>query len=270
LSVRVIGVGDNTVDQYCHLGLMFPGGNAVNVPVLAHRYGHPASYLGWLGADRPGRLILQALGEEGVDTSRCRVIEGPNAFCEVSQVDGERVFGRSDHGVTRQISLNAADLEFVRRHDVAHTSIYSHIEAQLESLSQAARRLSFDFSRGPSRAYLVDVLPCIYVAFVSCAGWPEAATGDLVRWMQAQGPEVVVATRGHESALATDGRQMIHQDVVEVKEVVDTLGAGDAFAARFLIEYLGGADIRDALAAAAAAAAETCGYLGAFGRGAPI
>ncbi len=43
--IRVIGVGDNTIDVYLHKRTMF-GGNALNVAVLAHRYGHPAAYLG--------------------------------------------------------------------------------------------------------------------------------------------------------------------------------------------------------------------------------
>jgi fructoselysine 6-kinase len=63
--VWVIGVGDNTIDKYQDLRVMFPGGNAVNVAVLAHRYGHPASYIGWLGDDAHGHLILNVL--EGLD-----------------------------------------------------------------------------------------------------------------------------------------------------------------------------------------------------------
>ena len=65
--MRIVGVGDNTVDKYLHLKMMFPGGNAVNVPVLARRYGHDASYIGWLGDDTYGHLILDALVAEGLD-----------------------------------------------------------------------------------------------------------------------------------------------------------------------------------------------------------
>jgi len=58
----------------------------------------------------------------------------------------------------------------------------------------------------------------------------------------------------------------IHQGIVETK-IVDTLGAGDAFAARFLVEYFDGRSIDIALSLAAQSAAETCSYFGAFGHG---
>lgn len=267
--VCVIGVGDNTVDRYLHLGRMFPGGNAVNVPVLAHRYGHPASYVGWLGDDALGRLILNALRKEGVDVSRCRVVDGPNAHSEVTLIEADRVFVGSDPGVCARLALDEQDLDFVRQHDVTHTGIYSHIEPHLARLSEASNCLSFDFSQEWDRAYLAEVLPWVDVAFLSNLGQSRGPTVELMRWARSRGPAVVVVTRGEQDAMAYDGQQVYRQGAIET-EVVDTLGAGDAFAARFLVEYLEGVPIALALAAAAEAAAEVCGYYGAFGHGVPL
>ncbi len=55
-----------------------------------------------------------------------------------------------------------------------------------------------------------------------------------------------------------------------MEKVVDTLGAGDAFAARFMVDNLGGFSVQVALQNAAKSAAETCMYYGAFGHGAPL
>ena len=267
--VRVVGVGDNTVDIYTDLGLVFPGGNAVNVPVLAHRYGHPASYVGWLGDDRYGHLVLDALREEGIDTSRCRVVDGPNAHGEVSLVDGDRVFGAADHGVTTEIALDDDDLAFIRGHDLTHTSIYSHIERELPRLRAAAPKLSFDCSSDWSREYLTEVLPWTDLAFLSHAVAQPESVVELLHWARSLGPGLVVVTCGKEGAFAYDGGRVYRQEIVETR-VVDTLGAGDAFAARLLVDHLGGAPLDAALAAAAASAAEACGYYGAFGHGVPI
>jgi fructoselysine 6-kinase len=267
--VRVIGVGDNTVDRYLDLGMMYPGGNAVNVAVLAHRYGHPASYLGWLGDDAHGHLILGALRAEGVDTSHCRMVQGSNAYNDVSLVDGDRVFGAYDHGVGAAIALAAEDLHFISQHDVTHTSIYSHIERDLERLGRASQYLSFDVSDRRDRNYLSGILPWVNLALVSYPGRSGSETEDFMRWMLAQGPDLVLATQGKEGAMVCDGRKVHRQGTVET-DVVDTLGAGDAFAARFLVEYLGGAPIPVAMEAAAASAAETCAHHGAFGHGVPF
>lgn len=264
--VRVIGVGDNTVDRYTHLGLMFPGGNAVNVAVLARRAGHEAAYLGWLGDDAEGRLILDALAAEGVDASRCRVVSGPTSYSTVSVVAGERVFGEADFGVTAQLALTGDDFAFIRDFDLVHTSIYSRIEPELLRLRQAAARLSFDYSSDWTRAHLTEILPWLDVAFLSHPAAEPAAIADLTAWCRSLGPSLVVVTCGEAGAFADDGAGLQHVAVVET-EVVDTLGAGDAFAARLLVETVAGRPLAAAMALAAAAAAETCRSLGAFGHG---
>ncbi|MDP6184230.1 MAG: hypothetical protein QF609_10460 [Gammaproteobacteria bacterium] len=41
-GVRLLGLGDNAVDIYADKGVMFPGGNAVNVAVHGKRRGATA------------------------------------------------------------------------------------------------------------------------------------------------------------------------------------------------------------------------------------
>ena len=59
--VSLIGVGDNTVDTYLQTHTRYPGGNAVNVAVLAQRLGARAAYLGSLGDHARGKLIYDLL-----------------------------------------------------------------------------------------------------------------------------------------------------------------------------------------------------------------
>jgi len=90
LAPRILGLGDNTVDTYVDQGMQYPGGNAVNVAVLAHRLGMAAGYLGCLGTDAAGDLLFQALQSEGVDLSHCRRIDGANARAMIGHRDGDR------------------------------------------------------------------------------------------------------------------------------------------------------------------------------------
>lgn len=266
---RLIGVGDNTVDTYTHLRMRFPGGNALNVAVLAQRYGAQAAYLGWLGKDERGELILNALRQEGLDVSHCRVVEGAStAYSEVMLVDGDRVFGKSDHGVCTMFHLSDEDLAYIAEFDLTHTSIYSHVEPQIAELKRASRLLSFDFSQNLDEEYWRQTLPYVDIAFISLAEVPLDEMEQRIRQMHTFGAQLVVATRGAQGAWLFDGRQTYYQGVLPV-QVVDTLGAGDAFAARLLVEYLKGTPLPTAMRLAAESAAQNCTYFGAFGYGQP-
>jgi fructoselysine 6-kinase len=267
--VRIIGVGDNTVDTYVHQGIMFPGGNSVNVPVLAKRYGADTSYIGCLGNDFRGRHILKALDEEGVDVSHVKMMDGPNAWCEVFLVDNDRVFGKSTKGVSIDLVLTEDDYHFIEQHQLTHTSIYSRIETQLPTVSKRSSLTSFDFSSSWTKEYLEKNLSWVDLAFLSYPSNLTENVEDFMKWVFSLGPQLVVVTLGKRGSKAYDGETMYSQGIVETK-VVDTLGAGDAFIARFLVEYLQGQSIRDALAKAAISGAETCSYFGAFGHGMPI
>lgn len=37
--IKVLGLGDNVVDKYMHIKTMYPGGNALNIAVLARLSG---------------------------------------------------------------------------------------------------------------------------------------------------------------------------------------------------------------------------------------
>lgn len=264
--MRVVGIGDNTVDKYLHLRKMFPGGNAVNVPVLAHRYGRHGSYIGCLGNDPYGQLILKALQKEGIDVSHCRTLDGPNAYCEVTIINGERVFGDFTVGVRDQLKLNADDLAFIRTHDLTHTSIYSAIEKYLPSVQHASPLLSFDFSQDWDKKYLSEILGYVDIAILSHSNPNRQEVEDLIIWVKSQGPKLVILTQGRHGAFVYDGRQLHHQPPIDI-EVLDSLGAGDAFAARFMLEYFEGKPIEIASGEAAQSAGETCRYYGAFGHG---
>lgn len=268
--VSIIGVGDNTVDCYLHLGKMFPGGNAVNVPVLAHRYGATASYLGWLANDAKGNLLTESLQKEDVDLSHCRIVEGENAYCEVNIVEGDRVFGEYSEGVCDQINLTDQDYAFIASHDLMHTSLYSFIEPYLPKLKEKSRKLSFDFTSDWNQEILKNYAKYVDIAILSSQTAALDENRDLLAWITSLGPELVLVTGGDQGALLFDGEKYYLQPVAKTTNLIDTLGAGDAFAARFLVEYLKQTPLTTALDLAAQSAAETCGYYGAFGYGMTI
>ncbi|GGL19489.1 PfkB family carbohydrate kinase [Deinococcus radiotolerans] len=266
---RLLGIGDNTVDVYLSQGVMYPGGNTVNVAALSARLGHPASYVGCVGRDAAGQLILRALQAEGVDVTRCRQVKGQTSWSAIQHREGDRYFVGSDAGVQGNWTLTDDDLAFVAAHDVVHSSLYSGLDDQLPRIREAARVLTYDFSSEWTPGGLAQVAPLLDVAFLSAGEGETGQALDLARSVAEQGARVVVVTRGAQGALALLDGTVFKQSVVPT-QVTDTLGAGDAFITAFLHHWTTHHDLPGALNAGAHEAARNCAVHGAFGHGVPI
>jgi fructoselysine 6-kinase len=260
-SVRLLAVGDNVVDQYPQQGVMYPGGNAVNVAVHARRVGAEAAYLGAVGTDRAGDVVLDALKAERVDTALTRIVEGPNAAAVVHVVDGNRVFADGDVGVS-VFELTADDLQAVRTYDIVHTGECSNIESQLGELARASRRLSFDFSERPWD-YVQQYAPSASVAIWSAPDGDLRSAQRLAERLRALGPDTAVVTLGAGGAMVV--QESLTYRPAPTGRVVDTLGAGDAFIARFLVGLTRHEEMGALLGAATAYATASCASFGAFG-----
>lgn len=261
---RIIGIGDNVVDKYIHMGTMYPGGNALNIAVLCKRYGAKTAYIGCLGNDYAGHHIYESLKNEGVDVSRVRFLEGENAYARVTLVDGDRVFLKGSKGVSHNIVLEKDDYEFIKNFELVHTSIYSGIEEQLSSIKNLNIKLSFDYSNDYSMDYLDKTLPYVDYAFFSGSDKSDEEVYEFINEVRNYGVELVLVTRGSKGATLWYKDEYYVQGIVPT-EVVDTLGAGDGFISRLLTGVLKNEDIKETLYQSAVEAAKVCTYYGAFG-----
>ena len=262
--MKLAGVGDNVIDRYRDLGTMFPGGQALNVAVHAHRFGIESAYLGAVGDDVAGRHVLGAIRAEHIDSSRVRILPGPNAFAEVVLVDGNREFTGGAAGVSK-FRLTQADLDYLATFDLIHSSESSYLEDQLGLLAGVAP-LSFDFSVRRDPAYYEPLLPHVTIAAFSLGDLDQGAAEEWLERIHRLGPRLILATRGAAGALVYDGNRFWRESAVPT-EVIDTLGAGDAFIARVLVGVVRNEPLEVSLTEAAVAAASTCGAYGAFGYG---
>jgi sugar/nucleoside kinase (ribokinase family) len=247
--------------------------------VYARRVGAESAYLGVLATDEPARHLRAALGELGVSTERCVEREGVTGWCDVTVVDGDRVFGDWDGGVVldQPFVPNDDDFRYLAGFDLVHVGAYAALEPSLPQLREHARLVSFDLSDEPEQRdpeYLDSVVPHVDLAVLSVAdlSWPEAE--DLARDVHRRGAPLVLLTRGLDGSAVFDGAAFHRAPAVAV-EATDTMGAGDAFITSFTLSLLDGgwtrgnvlpADVFDgALHRAARFAAHQCSLEGAFG-----
>jgi len=284
--LKVLGLGDNVCDKYINTGYMYPGGQALNFAVYAKSLGADASYMGVFGTDEVAHHIIETLDKLGIEHSHCRQYEGENGYAMVDIVNGDRIFvGSNKGGVAKKhpIILNEDDKEYIKNFDLVHTSNNSYLDSQLPIVFELGVPISYDFSgqwKDPEKTSAI----CKYITygFISCGSRPIEEVYGACKQLYQQGCKIVVATRGSQGAVLYDGISFFTQ-LPELVESIDTLGAGDSFAAAFLVSFVQTQKlyrsrmqsdrafyenaIRLALQKAASFAAKTCLVNGAFGMG---
>jgi sugar/nucleoside kinase (ribokinase family) len=223
------------------------GGQAANVSAWVAELGGSARFVGKRGADAAGELVGQELGARGVEV--CGPVEGRTGVIVSIAAAGERTMA-SDRGSAPDLTGAELDSAWFDC-DVLHVSGYSlHREPIASAASRAAMlarrhgaRVSVDLSTWSS-------IDDVFRARVTGLGPDVVFAGERERDVFGPLETTWVVKRGAEGVIV-DGRAFGPVDT----EVVDTTGAGDAFAAGFLV---GGVDL------GLEAAARCCAQMGAM------
>lgn len=264
--VKIAAIGDNCIDVYTNLNRAFPGGGPVNFAVHARRSGAATAYIGVVGQDANGDWLKQALIDEEVDVRHLSQVPGPTAIAYVRLEGADRVFIPGGHrGVRTQLRVTPEIDAYLNGFDLIHTTLDGCVDEMIPTWHSQGLRISYDFSHRPLPAQL-DLIPYLYVAFFSGQKMsPHDAPAATAAYYVSGGP-VIVMTLGATGSLAYDGQRYYEQSALSTP-LVDTLGAGDAFQAAFMVEYLHSGLLPAALAAGAQCAAAACTALGGFGHG---
>lgn len=242
------------------------GGAESNVAIAVSRMGKRTAWASRLPASPLGRRIERSLRIEGVDTSMVRWVEQGRVgtyFIEFTTPPRriEVVYDRRDSAASQ---MTAADLDWDTLLDtrVLHlTGITpglskSCLEAATAACEQARERrvmVSFDvnyrarlWSAGEARDALLPLLRQATLVICGTAdaqtlfglhGEPESVLDDLQELTQA--PSVVL-TRGDQGSVAREGSNPIITQSAIPTQIVDRIGAGDAFSAGVLCGVLEG------------------------------
>ena len=136
--MRLAAVGSNCIDYYNNIdgGKAFPGGGPVNMAVYTLRLGGEAAYIGPVGDDVYGQIMIETIKAKGVDTSHLRVEKGKTAVTQVELIDGERVFGDYDEGVLEKYKLTDEDIDYIKNFDVVICDVWGKVEGQFKELKE--------------------------------------------------------------------------------------------------------------------------------------
>jgi sugar/nucleoside kinase (ribokinase family) len=285
---RVVVVGDVMVDVIARLdgpiarGSDAPaqisfggGGSAANVAAWLAAAGATARLVGCVGDDARGRSARSALLGAGVDARLVTDPERGTGTCVVVvEPGGERTMF-PDPGANEALAPEDLSDELFSAGDHLHVPGYALLrEPSRPAASSAilrARAEGMTVSVDPSSSALLSPA---FLDLASGAGLliPNAQearvlTGEVEPERAAERlterfPEVVV-TLGEDGALWTDGRALSRVEAERGATVLDSTGAGDAFAAGLIAARLDGESPKEALAAGCRLAAQAVATPGA-------
>jgi len=265
--MRVVTAGDNCVDFYVETDESFPGGNPVNVAVYCKRYFNDVGYIGFVGEDWNGNLIVHALKAKGVDTSLVQVVpKGRTAVTKVKLQKQDRVFCGYDPGVHSQFTLSEDALAFIASSDMFITGYWGNAHPYLEELKRRNGKLliGFDFATKLDDPIYAEIAPFIDCAFFSWDGPQEQDSIEFfMREQQSSGARLVVVTLGKKGSIAFDGRKFFTYGIIPCK-VIDTMGAGDSYIAGFMSAQLMGHSIEESMRMGTESSTITIQYKGAW------
>ncbi len=258
-----------------------PGGSAANTTFNANRLGLRTAFVGKLGDDDLAADYLRRFASSGVAVSRFKQATLPNARSLIlTTPDAQRTM-RTCLGAVQSLTpdeITPADFEGSH---VAHVEGYVLLNQALAlkvltSARQAGCAVSLSFASfevvAATRHWLQDQLKQgLQLVF---ANEDEARTmfPDLL----AKSPEdyaaharqfasfggIAAVTLGKDGAWIAQGDELHRIPPVSVPDVIDTNGAGDAWAAGFLAASLQGKSLPESGRIASIVAAETVRHMG--------
>jgi ribokinase len=251
----------------------FPGGSAANVAVGVARLGYRVGFVGKLGDDENGRLLLQAFEDEKVDTHALIVERGRTTTTCFIGVDahGERVIFALP-GASIIENVEELDLAYLRGSRVLYIGpAYAEVATAALAAAREGGSTIFYAPGGDwgadGLAYIRPLLEQVDV-FIMSRTEAQALTGldspaEAARLLCDMGPPLVIETLGLEGVLVASGTGLAQVPAFDVPDVRDTTGAGDAFAAGLIAGFLEGLDWEAAARMGCAVAALKIQHVGA-------
>ncbi|NHI83449.1 MAG: carbohydrate kinase family protein [Candidatus Thorarchaeota archaeon] len=229
------------------------GGSACNFATQSARLGVPTSLVSCIGNDLYGRLALKELSQIGIDTSQILVLDQQSTgiFFLAEQPNGTG-FVFTEPGANRFLEKHIFDEEAIAKARIVHMAGgFPMMNGRaLEVATLNGMIFSLDPGRVAGNLDFPKVLAKTDLFFVNekelKTYFDTTPTEKSLKMFAKNFPGIVIVKRGKKGAIATDGFEYCTSQAFEVK-AVDTLGAGDAFAAGFVTAWTRSENIEKAL-----------------------
>ncbi|HSN51576.1 MAG TPA: carbohydrate kinase family protein [Woeseiaceae bacterium] len=267
--MEIVCVGDCGVDRYLPSGERHFGGITANFARHAHaefQKDDVVRIVSCIGNDDDGLLVRDALRDSAVECD-ITTLEGrtPVQHIEI-RPDGEKHFVRYEEGVLRNFHFTASQRRLIAGSDLLVAPVYLQIVRLFDELMSVGTAgitaVDFaDFLEHPDYPLLDRYVDRIDIGFFGLTADDHDAIDAIAR-RAARHDKLYIVTLGPDGSLACHRNGRVAVPAVPVESVVDTTGAGDAYAAGFLSRWCHGAGIQEAMEHGAALACRVITRLG--------
>ncbi|HQD72424.1 MAG TPA: carbohydrate kinase family protein [Clostridiales bacterium] len=282
--VSLVGVGHCCHDYLCLIDEYPPedgstritsvstqgGGAVATAMVAASRLGIESAFIGNIGDDEVGSLILEELKREGVDVSGVEVLPGVQSIRSYVMIDTKKgtrtkfpykgnippiVWDEHKKNMLKNakiLHLDGTDYE-----NAVNAAELAKEYKVLISLDGSTRQKDNRLNKELASRVDILIMSAVYPTAVSGKPTIKEALLEISTW----GPEIVMSTAGADGVFAVIDNHVYHFEGYKVN-VVDTTGAGDVFHGAFLAAYLKGKNLEDCISIAQLTAALKCEHIG--------
>jgi ribokinase len=256
---------------------MFPGGKGANQAVAAARLGADVAMIGRLGQDAFGDMFLQVLSEERINSEYVvrDSSEGTGVGTPVIDSDGDNsiiMIPRANKRLSIE-DINKAS-KALEQCDVLLLQLEVPVEASIRAAEIAHKaHAKVILDPAPARNIPEELFPLIDIIMPNEVEF-QMLTGNSADTLESvkkgagilmdKGIEIIIVTVGPRGAFVVEEGHARQVPAWPVDKVVDTTGAGDAFAGAFAVALAGGMDISDSVDLAVKAGAYSVTKAGAI------
>ena len=260
-------------------GIESSGGSAANTCAVAASLGAHVGFLGKVAADQLGQVFAHDIRAAGVHFPTAPLASGaPTARCLILVTpDGQRTMN-TFLGACVTFGPEDVDLAEVARAKVVYLEGYlfdppaaqAAFRAAARAAHAAGRKVALTLSdpfcvgrhRAAFQAFVAEECDILFANEAEILALYETNDFEAAASRVAQDVEIAALTRGeHGSVILAGGAR--HVVAAEPAKVVDTTGAGDAYAAGFLAAWTQGQPLAEAGRWASMSAAAVISHYGA-------
>jgi ribokinase len=241
------------------------GGPAANSTAGAATLGLSAAFVGTVGDDADGRMILEDFARQGVDTSMVKVRKGATsaiAYLWIEEQTGNRSCAWTREGLD-ELTEDEICPEVIASARILHLD--GHNAAGAIAAAKVARDsgVIVNYDAGTLRdgteelLPLADIMICSEEFIQKLTGLNDTERAVREVWAKYR-PKVCGATMGKRGSMCFNGKDFVKCPTFETEKVVDTTGCGDLFHTGFAVRYLETQDLMECQRFGAAVSSLKC------------